>query len=110
MTEATDTPKPARPKRPRKTPLKNTEADQAVEDKVNEQAADELRQYAERDEQLAAEAADVAARRRANMAEAKAKGYDTTALKAAMKARAIDPEKREADRQMADFYLELIGL
>ena len=109
MTEATDTPKP-RASRPRKTPLKNTEADRKVEDQVNEKAAEELRQFADRDEQLAAEAADVAARRRANMAEAKAKGYDTTALRAALKARAIDPEKRARDRAEADFYLELIGL
>lgn len=90
--------------------MKNTPADQAVSDQVNKATADELRQFIERDEQLAAEASDVRDRRKENMTAAKSKGFCPKAIKVVVKARASDPDKFKHDRSVADFYLELIGL
>lgn len=71
--------------------MTNTAADSAVMDRVYGLAADELRQFVERIEQLGAERREVQDRIREVMAEAKGRGYDLRALRRVI-----------ADRQKGD--------
>lgn len=72
--------------------------------------ADELRQFIERAEQLAAEKQDIAEQSKEVFAEAKARGYDTAVMRkiiALRKRRADDIAEEEA---IMDMYRSALGM
>ena len=72
--------------------------------------ADELRQFIERAEQLAAEKQDIAEQSKEVFAEAKARGYDTVVMRkiiALRKRRADDIAEEEA---ILDMYRSALGM
>jgi uncharacterized protein (UPF0335 family) len=91
-------------------PMKNTDADRAVADHVYGVAADELRQFIERFETLAADMADLAEAQKEVMAEAKSLGYDTKALRQVIKLRKQDPDERAEAQAVLDMYCSALGM
>lgn len=76
----------------------------------NSVAADELRQFIERAEQLASERKDVAEQEKELFAEAKGRGYDTKVMKkviALRKRKADDVAEEEA---ILDIYKSALGM
>lgn len=63
----------------------------------------ELERCAEQAQQVKDQAAEIYAR-------AKARGYDTKAIKAVIKAKNTDPAKRAEAQEVFDFYMEVLGL
>lgn len=63
----------------------------------------ELERFAEQTQQIKDQAADIYAR-------AKARGYDTKAIRAVIKAKKTDPAKRAEAQETFDFYMEVLGL
>lgn len=94
-------------KKPR---VKNTPEDQAVADKAYGIAADELRQFIEQFEQLAAEKADAADRQKAVMAEAKARGYDTKIIRQIIALRRRSPDDIAEETAILDMYKTALGM
>ena len=79
-------------------------------DQTHTVTADELRQFIERAEQLAAEKQDIAEQSKEVFAEAKARGYDTAVMRkiiALRKRRADDIAEEEAIMEM---YLGALGM
>jgi uncharacterized protein (UPF0335 family) len=91
-------------------PMKNTDADRAVADHVYGVAADELRQFIERFERLAAEKADLAEDQREVMAEAKSLGYDTKALRKVIALRKQPRSERAEAQAVLDMYCSALGM
>ncbi len=91
-------------------PMKNTDADRAVADHVYGVAADELRQFIERFERLAAEKADLAEDQKEVMLEAKVRGYDTKALRKVIALRKQDPVNRAEAQAVLDVYCSALGM
>ncbi len=69
----------------------------------------ELRSYIERIEFLNAQIADVTSDRREIYAEVKAAGYDTATVRAIIKRRAMDVEKRHTMDELLDMYMSALG-
>ncbi|MCE8420460.1 DUF2312 domain-containing protein [Rhodovulum sulfidophilum] len=89
---------------PPRPPVKETPQDEAVREKIYRVVADELRGFIERFETLAEEKAAIGDQQKAVMAEAKARGYDTKALR---KRHAEDIAEEEAVLQL---YREALGM
>ncbi|WP_081381149.1 DUF2312 domain-containing protein [Rhodovulum sulfidophilum] len=90
--------------------MKETAEDEAVREKTYRVVADELRGFIERFETLAEEKAAIGDQQKAVMAEAKARGYDTKALR-----RLIALRKRHADdiaeeEAVLQLYREALGM
>ena len=90
-------------------PLKNTPEDQRVDDKAYGVAADELRQFIEQQEQLDAEAKDIAERKKEIFAEAKARGYDVKCIKEIIKERRRDKDDLDEHNAVMDMYRAALG-
>lgn len=81
-----------------------------MNDSTYQVAADELRQFIEQYEQLASEKAEIADQQKEVMAEAKARGYDSAAMR-----RIIALRKRHADdiaeeEAIVTMYREALGM
>ncbi|ANB36219.1 hypothetical protein A6024_14350 [Rhodovulum sulfidophilum] len=90
--------------------MKETAEDEAVRNRTYRVVADELRGFIERFETLAEEKAAIGDQQKAVMAEAKARGYDTKALR-----RLIALRKRHADdiaeeEAVLQLYREALGM
>lgn len=72
--------------------------------------ADELRQFIERYEQLAAEKQDVADQQVELMAELKGRGYDGKAFKEVIRLRKMKPDQRAEFEAVVDLYRSAAGL
>ncbi len=72
--------------------------------------ADELRQFIERFEQLAAEKQDVADQQKELMAELKGRGYDGKAFKEVIRLRKMKPDQRAEFEAVVDLYRQAAGL
>ena len=72
--------------------------------------ADELRQFAERYEQLEAEKKDITEQQKEVMAEAKARGYDTKVLKTLMAQRKRKPDDIAEEASILDLYKQALGM
>lgn len=72
--------------------------------------AAELRQLIERVERLEAEKKDIANDIKEVYAEAKGRGYDTKAMRACVRARAMDDAKREEERAVTEMYFHALGM
>lgn len=72
--------------------------------------ADELRQFVERFERLEAEKKDAAEGQSEVMAEAKARGYDTKAMRKVIALRKRDPDDLAEEEAVIEMYKEALGL
>ena len=73
-------------------------------------AAGELRQFIERFEQLEVEKKDVTEQQKDLMAEAKARGYDTTAMKKIIAERKRDKDDLAEEEAILDMYRSALGM
>ena len=90
--------------------MKNTAADTAVADAAYSVAADELRQFVEQYESLAAEKQGVADRQAAVMAEAKGRGYDTSAMRKIIAMRKRDKDDLAEEEAILEMYKSALGM
>ena len=72
--------------------------------------ADELRQFVERFERLEAEKADIADQQKEVMAEAKARGYETKALRKIIALRKREPQDIAEEQAILEMYAEALGM
>lgn len=91
-------------------PVKNTPEDKHVEDQAYGVAADELRQFIERFEQLEAEKKDAAERQKEVMAEAKARGYDTKVMKKIVALRKRNRDDIAEEEAIEEMYRAALGM
>ena len=73
-------------------------------------AAEELRQFIERIETLEEEKRVVSDQIKDVMAEAKARGFDTKAIRALVRLRAKKPEDREEEEAILELYKPALGM
>ena len=90
--------------------MKNTAADTAVADAAYSVAADELRQFVEQYESLAAEKQGIADRQAAVMAEAKGRGYDTKAIRKIIAERKRSADDLAEEAAVLDLYRDALGM
>jgi len=72
--------------------------------------ADELRQFIERAEQLAAEKKDVAEQEKELFAEAKGRGYDTKIMRKVIALRKRKPDEVAEEEAIMDMYKAALGM
>lgn len=70
----------------------------------------ELRQFVERFERLEAEKKDLADQQKEVMAEARARGYDTKAMRKVIALRRKDPQELSEEDAVLQLYREALGL
>jgi uncharacterized protein (UPF0335 family) len=73
-------------------------------------AADELTQFVERAERLAAEKKDIADQEKELFAEAKGRGFDTKILRKVIALRARDPNDVAEEAAVLDMYKAALGM
>ncbi len=73
-------------------------------------AADELRQFIERIEQLDAEKRDLAEQQKEVMAEAKGRGYDTKVMRKVIALRKRKPDDIAEEEAILDMYKSALGM
>jgi len=73
-------------------------------------AADELRQFIERHEELDFEAGDIAVQRKDLMDEIKGRGYDGKAFKEVIRLRKMRPDQRAEFEAVVELYRQAAGL
>lgn len=73
-------------------------------------AAEELRQFVERYEQLEAEKKDITEQQKEVMAEAKGRGYDTKALRKIVALRKQKPDDVAEQEAILDIYKSALGM
>lgn len=73
-------------------------------------AAEELRQFVERYEQLEAEKKDITEQQKEVMAEAKGRGYDTKALRKIVSLRKQKPDDIAEQEAILDIYKAALGM
>ncbi|WP_406721656.1 DUF2312 domain-containing protein [Thioclava litoralis] len=81
-----------------------------AEDKAYQVTADELRQFIEQFESLAAEKADIAEQQKDVMAEAKARGYDTKVIRKIIALRKRDKNDVAEEEAIMAIYKEALGM
>lgn len=91
-------------------PMRETAADRAVADAAYGIAAEELRQFIERYEQLDAEKKDIAEAQKDLMAEAKARGFDTKAMRKIVALRKKDPDTLAEEEAVLEIYKSALGM
>jgi uncharacterized protein (UPF0335 family) len=72
--------------------------------------ADELRQFIERYERLEAEKKDIADQQKEVMAEAKARGYDTAAMRKLIAMRKRTPDDLAEEEAVVELYRQALGM
>ncbi|MEL6411705.1 MAG: DUF2312 domain-containing protein [Pseudomonadota bacterium] len=90
--------------------MKETDADREVRESAYRVTADELRQFVERFERLAVEKQDIAGQQKEVMAEAKARGYDTKALRKLIALRKMSPDDLAEEEAVLSMYREALGV
>lgn len=69
-----------------------------------------LQQFIEQWERLQAEKQDLSNAQKDIMQEAKSAGYDASVMKAIIKIRKLDPEKRQEQEALLDLYKQELGM
>lgn len=92
------------------TPMKESEADFAVRERVYRVTADELRSFVERYERLDVEKAEIADQQKDVIAEAKARGYDARALRRLIALRKRDAADLAEEEAVLQLYREALGV
>ena len=72
--------------------------------------ADELRQFVERAEQLAAEKKDISEQEKELFAEAKCRGFDTKVMKKVIALRKRKPDEIAEEEAIIDMYRSALGM
>lgn len=72
--------------------------------------ADELRQFIERAEQLAAEKKDIAEQEKELFAEAKGRGYDTKVMRKVIALRKRKPDEIAEEEAVLEMYKAALGM
>ncbi|QYK40001.1 MAG: DUF2312 domain-containing protein [Paracoccaceae bacterium] len=72
--------------------------------------ADELRQFIERAEQLAAEKRDIAEQEKELFAEAKGRGYDTKVMRKVIALRKRKPDEVAEEEEILEVYKAALGM
>jgi uncharacterized protein (UPF0335 family) len=72
--------------------------------------ADELRQFIERAEQLAAEKRDITEQEKELFAEAKGRGYDTGVMRKVIALRRRKPDEIAEEEAIMDMYKAALGM
>ena len=72
--------------------------------------ADELRQFIERAEQLAAEKRDLSEQEKELFAEAKGRGYDTVVMRKVIALRKRKPDERSEEEAILELYKSALGM
>ncbi|WP_225027694.1 DUF2312 domain-containing protein [Xinfangfangia pollutisoli] len=90
--------------------MRETAADRAVAGAAYAIAAEELRQFIERYEQLDAEKKDIAEAQKDLMAEAKARGFDTKAMRKIVALRKKDPDTLAEEEAVLEIYKSALGM
>ena len=72
--------------------------------------ADELRQFIERAEQLAAEKKDIAEQEKELFAEAKGRGYDTKVMRKVIALRKRKPDEIAEEAAVLEMYKSALGM
>lgn len=91
-------------------PMKETAADEDVRNNAYAVTADELRQFIERAEQLAAEKKDIAEQEKELFAEAKGRGYDTKVMRKVISLRKRKPDDISEEEAILDLYKSALGM
>ena len=79
-------------------------------DRAYSVAVDELRQFIEQYESLEAEKKDIAQHQKEVMAEAKARGYDTKAMKKIVALRKRDKDDIAEEEAILEMYKQALGM
>lgn len=90
--------------------MRETSADRKVKEDAYRVTADDLRQFIERAEQLAAEKRDVAEQEKEVFSEAKGRGYDTKAIRKIIALRRRKPDDIAEEQAVLDMYLAALGM
>ena len=90
--------------------MKNTDADRAVIDRAMSVSADELRQFIERAEQLAAEKRNLSEQEKELFSEAKSRGYDTKVMRKVIALRKRKPDEIAEEEVIMDMYKSALGM
>lgn len=90
--------------------MKETDADRSVKAAAFGIVADELRQFIERFEQLEAEKKQTSLSQAEIMAEAKARGYDTKAIRSIIKMRKMRRDELAEQEAVLDVYRSALGM
>lgn len=69
-----------------------------------------LQQFIEQWERLQAEKQDLSNAQKDIMSEVKSSGYEVSVVKAVIKARKLDPEKRQEQEALLDLYKQELGM
>lgn len=88
-------------------------ADEAEEEAMSDRyriTVGELRQFVERFERLEAEKKDLADQQKEVMADARARGYDTKAMRKVIALRRKDPQELSEEDAVLQLYREALGL
>ncbi len=81
----------------------------AAPQSLSQSAKEKLRQYVDRIERLEEEKAELMGQMKEVYAEAKALGFDTKALRAAIRYRKQDARERAEAEMVLDLYLQALG-
>jgi uncharacterized protein (UPF0335 family) len=90
--------------------MKETDDDRAIKDRTYRVAAEELRQFVERFERMEAEKKAIADDQKEVMAEAKARGYDTTVLRKVIALRKRDADDIAEEEAVLEMYRQALGI
>lgn len=90
--------------------MKESADDRATRDRIERTAADELRQFIERFEQLEAEKKEVAGQQKELMAEARGRGYDTKAMRKIIALRKRRPDEIAEEEAILEMYKSALGM
>lgn len=90
-------------------PMKETEADTAVRDRLNSVVGQELTAFIERIERLEAEKRGLADDMKEVMAEAKGRGYDTKVLRKVIALRKRNRDDVAEEEAVLELYLDAVG-
>ncbi|WP_226937610.1 DUF2312 domain-containing protein [Pseudogemmobacter faecipullorum] len=96
--------------KPKRTPMKETEADKKVSDAAFNQVGEALRQFLERIEQFEAEKKDISEQIKEVYAEAKGRGFDTKAIRRIVTLRKKDPDARQEEDAILEVYMNALGM
>ncbi|WP_291040881.1 DUF2312 domain-containing protein [Hyphomonas sp.] len=77
--------------------------------KIDETTREKLRQTAAKIERLESEKKEIAAQIKDVYATAKSMGFDTRALRAAIRERKVEKKERDDRQMMLDLYMEVLG-
>lgn len=81
-----------------------------MNDAAHNVTAEELRQFIEQFEHLEAEKQDITNQQKAVMAEAKARGYDTTVMKKIISLRKRNKDDIAEEEAILDIYKSALGM